>query len=92
MTMRTAENTVPFNRPFFLAGIDEVLPAGAYRVETDEELLQGISFRAYRRIQTFIHLHAKSGNPGRTRTLTIDPEALDAALNRDQAPVFSTAT
>lgn len=92
MTMRTTEKTVTFDKPFTLAGIGEVLPAGAYRVETDEELLQGISFHAYRRVQTLIHLHSKSGNPRLTRTLTIDPKELDAALNRDQAPAASAAT
>jgi hypothetical protein len=86
MTIRTSKKTVTFSRPFVLGGFDEVLPAGAYSVETDEELLEGISFPAYRRISTLIRLHAKSGQPGRSQTLTIDPNELDAALKRDQAP------
>jgi hypothetical protein len=86
MTKRTSKKTVTFRKPFVLGGFDEVLPAGAYSVETDEELLEGISFPAYRRILTVIHLHAKSDNPGLIRTLTIDPNELDAALKRDQAP------
>ena len=86
MTIRTSKKTVTFGRPFVLGGFDEVLPAGAYIVETDEELLEGISFPAYRRISTLIRLHAKSGNPALTRALTIDPNELDAALKRDQAP------
>jgi hypothetical protein len=52
----------------------------------DEELLEGISFPAYRRVLTLIHLHPKPGHPGLTQTLTIDPNELDAALKRDQAP------
>jgi hypothetical protein len=86
MTVRTSKKTVNFRKPFVLGGFDEVLPAGAYNVETDEELLEGISFPAYRRKLTVIHLHAESDNPGLTRTLTIDPNELDAALKRDQAP------
>jgi len=86
MTTRTSKKTVTFRRPFVLGGFDEVLPAGVYIVETDEELLDGISFLAYRRILTLLHLHAKSGNPGLTGLLTIDPKELDAALKRDQAP------
>lgn len=85
MTIRTSEKTVTFRNPFVLGGFDEVLPAGAYSVETDEELLEGISFPAYRRILTVIHLHAEPNTPGLTRTLTIDPNELDAALQRDQA-------
>ena len=84
MTIRTTKNTVSFNKPFTLGGLDEVLPAGAYSVETDEELLEGISFPAYRRILTLIQLHAKPGHPGVTQTLTIDPNELDAALKRDR--------
>jgi hypothetical protein len=86
MTIRTSKKTVTFRKPFVLGGFDEVLPAGAYSVETDEELLEGISFPAYRRILTVIYLHAESDNPGLTRTLTIDSNELDAALKRDQAP------
>ena len=86
MTIRTSNKTVTFRRPFVLGGFDEVLPAGAYFVETDEELLEGISFSAYRRKLTLMHLPAKSGNPNLTRTLPIDPNELDAALLRDQAP------
>lgn len=85
MTIRTSKTTVTFAGPFELGELGEVLPAGAYEVETDEELLEGVSFPAYRRISTLIHLRASSGNPGHTRALVIDPTELDAALARDQA-------
>lgn len=85
MTIRTSTKTVTFRRPFILGGFDEVLPAGAYGVETDEELLQGVSFPAYRRIQTLLHLNANPDQPGVSRVLTIDPDELDAVLKRDQA-------
>ena len=84
MAIRTTKNTVIFNKPFILGGLDEMLPAGAYSVETDEELLEGISFPAYRRILTLIHLHSSPDRPGVTETLTIDPNELDAALKRDR--------
>ncbi|MCZ6894589.1 MAG: hypothetical protein O7H40_11155 [Gammaproteobacteria bacterium] len=85
MAIRTSTRTVTFRRPFVLGGFDEMLPAGAYRVETDEELLEGISFPAYRRILTLLHLHSRPGHPGLSPTLTIDPNELDAALERDRA-------
>ena len=91
MKIRTSKKTVTFRRPFVLGGFDEVLPAGAYSVETDEELLEGISFPAYRRILSVIRLHAKPGHPGLTQTLTIDPNELDAALKRDQVPAGISA-
>lgn len=84
MTIRTRETTVTFRRPFVLAGIDEVLPAGTYIVETDEAPLEGVSFLAYRRMLTLLHLQARSGYAGTTQTWTIDPAELDAALKRDR--------
>jgi hypothetical protein len=84
MATRTTIISVTFKRPFVLGDFDEVQPAGAYRVETDEELLDGLSFPAYRRTLTLLHLHAQPGHPGRTQMLEIDPKDLEAALERDQ--------
>ena len=89
--IRTSKKTVTFRRRFSLGGLDEALPAGTYRVETDEEPLVGVSFSAYRRQQTFIYLNTDPGNPAHTRVLTIDPDELEAALERDKAPVSSPA-
>ena len=83
MTIRTSTKTVTFNHPFVLGGLGRPLPAGAYRIETDEELLDGTSVPVFRRVQTVIHLQVK---PGVSETRVIDPQALDAALQRDQAP------
>ena len=92
MTIRTSKKTVTFGRPFVLGGFDEVLPAGAYIVETDEELLEGISFAAYRRILTLLHLPTRTGNPGLTGVLTIDPNELEVALERDRASMECPAS
>ena len=91
MAIRTTKTTVTFAQPFVLGDFDEVLPPGTYNVETDEELLEGLSFHAYRRILTLIHLPKKSGHPGLSRTLTIDPNELDAALKRDEASTTASA-
>ncbi len=85
MTVRTLTTTLTFRRPFALSGLDEVLPAGIYRVETDEERLEGVSFPAYRRILTVIHLHEEAGRPGVARSLTVDPIELEEAVARDAA-------
>ena len=63
MTMRTSHKTVTFTQPFSLNGIDEVQAAGTYTVETNEEPLQGVSFPAYRRIETLIFLPSRPGGP-----------------------------
>lgn len=91
MTVRTTKRTVTFANSFILGAFDEVLPPGTYDVETDEELLEGPSFHAYRRILTLIHLPAKSGYRRLSRTLTVDPNELDAALKRDKASNTTSA-
>lgn len=83
MTIRTRYSTVVFRKPFVLAGFDEELAAGTYRMETDEELLDTVSFPSWRRVRTVIHLHPDIARPGRSRSLTIDPLELDAAVSRD---------
>jgi len=46
MTMRTTDQTVSFQRPFLLKGVDRELPPADYRVVTEEELIEGLSFAA----------------------------------------------
>jgi len=43
MTTRTTKTTVTFAKPFVLPGVDWVIPCGSHEVETDEELLEGVS-------------------------------------------------
>ena len=50
MTTRTSSKTVTFAHPFLLKGVDRILGAGDYRVVTDEELIEELSFSAYRRV------------------------------------------
>ncbi|MEQ8354769.1 MAG: hypothetical protein RH942_04465 [Kiloniellaceae bacterium] len=85
MMKRASERTVSFKRPFVLTGLDEALPAGDYSVETEEELVEGISYAAYRRTSTVLRLPAKSGPAHLTRAMIVDPDELDAAMERDLA-------
>lgn len=81
--------TVTFARPFVLDGVDGVQAAGAYLVETIEEILDAVLSIGYRRISTLIHLHAKISHPGVTEIETIDPDMLDAVVARDSAATNS---
>ena len=83
MTMRTSSKTVTFRRPFRLKGVDRMLPPADYRVVTDEELIEGLSFPAYRRISTMIFVPAPSGSA--VEMATVDPLDLEAALEQDAA-------
>jgi hypothetical protein len=84
MMLRTSQRTVAFRRPFLLEALGEELPAGNYCVETEEELVEGISYAAYRRSTTVLLLPAAAGTGGFSRALTIDPQDLETALERDQ--------
>jgi hypothetical protein len=83
MTVRTSRKSVTFTRPFSLSGIGEVQPAGTYTVETDEELLPGLSFPAYRRLATLMVLRSRGGGPVVEEVANIDPLELQAAQERD---------
>jgi hypothetical protein len=83
MTMRTSHKSVTFTQPFSLSGIDEVQAAGTYTVETNEEPLQGMSFPAYRRMETLIFLPSRPGGAFVERVVNIDPLELEAAQKKD---------
>jgi hypothetical protein len=85
MTVRTRTKTVTFMRPFVLGEIGEVLPPGDYQVDTDEELIEGVSFLAYRRVSVRMHLPSPSGNLALTRTVVLSPAVLDAVLLKASA-------
>ncbi len=85
MIARTLSKTVVFTRPFLLKGIERILPAGDYRVVTDEELIEGLSFPVYRRISTMIFAPAQSHPTSSVEMVTIDPIDLQAAQDRDAA-------
>ena len=83
MTERTTRKTVQFLRPAILAGISGELPAGSYEVDTDEELISGISFQAYRRVRTTIIVPGRSASSSSIQVVEIEPDDLAAALARD---------
>ena len=58
MTMRSRREVITFQHPFRIKGIDRVLPAGAYDVITDEEMIEGLSFASFRRVATMIMVPA----------------------------------
>ena len=61
MTIRSRRETVTFKHPFRIRGIDRLLPAGSYEVITDEEMIEGLSFAAFRRVATMITIPAETG-------------------------------
>ena len=85
MPTRTSEKTVNFSHPFLLKGVDRMLAAGDYRVVTDEELIEELSFPVYRRVATMIFVPADSQNTSSVEMVSIDPRDLQEAQDRDAA-------
>ena len=81
---RTTRSTVTFSRAFTLEAVDRLFPAGAYELVTDEELIEGISFPAYRRVASWILASAQNSISG-TEMIAIDPVDFSAAHARDAA-------
>jgi hypothetical protein len=79
---RTKRTIVHFSTAFSLLGVDEMLPPGDYMIDRDEELIEGLSWLAYRHVATFIHLPAVSAKKGRiNRMVKIDPDEFETALD-----------
>ncbi len=84
MTTRTKQITIRFSSPFRLPGIGELQPAGEYRVDQDEELVESVSRLAWRRVGAFIHLPAIGSVGSRQQMAPVDPDVLDAVIERDR--------
>lgn len=83
MSVRTTESKVTFRRPFLLASLGSSQPAGTYRLEIDEEEMPGLSFAAFHRTATMLHLPALSVTSGLNEIVPVDPAELAAALAAD---------
>ncbi|AGK59911.1 hypothetical protein HYPDE_41213 [Hyphomicrobium denitrificans 1NES1] len=83
MQERTTRKSVTFLHPFSLSGIDEKLEAGTYEIETCEELIDGLSFVAYRRVSTTIVIAANGYGHGARQVVAIDPLDLEVAQQID---------
>ena len=83
MTLRTSSKIMTFHRSFCLGYEDRLLPPGDYRVVTDEELIEGLSFTASRRISTVILVPAEAGCA--VEMMTIDPMDLQGVHEQDVA-------
>lgn len=83
MLNRTRREDIVFKRPFLLKGWAEPQPAGIYAVETEEELVEGLSFPVYRRVSTTItRLAARAGVL--VQVIAVDPRELAYAQATDR--------
>ena len=83
MTIRSRRETVNFTRPARIKGIDRLIAAGSYEVVTDEELIEGLSFPAYRRVATMIMLPGAPPHHISMEMIAINGVDLDQARQLD---------
>jgi hypothetical protein len=84
MADRSTETKVTFRHPFQLSALDGPQAAGTYLVVTDEEEILGLSYVAFRRLATMLHLPALGLSQTRSEVVCIDPAELAAALIADR--------
>ena len=80
MPLRTSRQEITFRAPFALKGLDGEQPPGTYTIETDEELLEQLSFPVWRRTATTLVMPRGAGS---YQLFRIDPAELEAAMLRD---------
>jgi hypothetical protein len=93
MTIRSRREVVTFKHPFQIRGVDRLLPAGAYEVVTDEEMIEGLSFASFRRVATLIIVPAATSRGSTMEMISIGSVDLADAQRIDAStPHESSAT
>lgn len=83
LTVRTTRAVACFKEPFSLNAVAGVQPAGEYNVYYEDELIQGLSRVAYRRVSTILQTPAISSPQDQSRLVSISQTELDVALMKD---------
>lgn len=83
MLGRTKKSTIRLAREFSISSFDGILPPGEYAILEDEELIEGISWLAYRRVATFIEVPAIGRTKMSSQMIKIDHDELAAIIDDD---------
>ncbi len=85
MLTRSTRSMVTFSNDFMIGDSQRELAAGTYEIVVEEELMQGLSFEAYRRIATYLMVQGRGSKAGQTTMQVITQEDLEHAIACDQA-------
>jgi hypothetical protein len=80
---RSRSETVIFKHTFRIASVERLLPAGAYEVVTDEEMIEGLSFPCYRRVATMMMIPAAPPRSSSVEMISISSIDLSDAQRTD---------
>jgi hypothetical protein len=83
LTVRTTRGVASFKEPFLLRAVEGMQPAGDYNVYFEDELMQGLSRVAYRRVSTILQTPSISSPQDESRLVSVSEAELEAALMKD---------
>lgn len=89
MSIRSRREFVTFKHPFRIRSIERLLPEGTYELVTDEELIEGLSFAAYRRVATMMMVPVAGSRSAAVEMLSMssvdlaDAQRVDASASDD---------
>jgi len=83
LTIKTTRTIVSFSEPFSLRNVAGIQPAGSYAVHFEDELIDGLSHPARRRISTRLQIPSTASPQQQSRLVSISETDLDAALMKD---------
>ncbi|MCM2561274.1 hypothetical protein M8756_00520 [Lutimaribacter sp. EGI FJ00015] len=81
----TKTTIATFEHPFSVPGFDEMLPAGAYEIDTEQCAPPGRLDPEAWKASVFMKLHTRETHPGLARVLAVSLADLDRARARDTA-------
>jgi len=90
MLTRSNRSSVTFNRAFTLGDRPHAFQAGTYEIIVEEELLQGLSFEAYRHTATYLMIRGHGNHAGQSTMHMTTKEDLEHAMVCDRAPPRTT--
>ncbi|MEL3892098.1 hypothetical protein V6B08_17590 [Ferrovibrio sp. MS7] len=83
MTTRTTETKITFAHPFSLSCFDSAQPPGTYLLVVEEEEILGLSFVAFQRVSTTLHVPALSVISASHQAYPVNAGELEAAMAAD---------
>ncbi len=84
--LRKSQRVATFVKPFRVSGLDGVQPPGSYSVELEEELIDGLSFPAYRRVSAVLLVPGPPGSGILVQAVTVSGAELDEIERIDALP------
>ena len=84
MLTRSTRSMVTISNDFMIGESQREFPAGTYEILVEEELLQGLSFEAYRRTGTYLMVRRRGSHAGQTTMHMTTKEDLEHAMACDR--------